>query len=171
MRGQTSTSRLREACAIAGLAALVLCGFAPEDLKAALQARYAALDAAMNAHDDSAIAAILAPDFTSVDVSGRTETAARMIDEVDRLEPDPNMTSTTTLDELSRQGDTVIVQQRFDMRTTKAGPDGARRKVELDTLSTDTWVKPQAVWLIQRTMTNELSYFVDGVMVANKMRR
>jgi hypothetical protein len=57
------------------------------------------------------------------------------------------------------------------MRTIKTGADGARHKVEVVTLSTDTWVKSQAVWLMQRTVTNELSYYVDGAMVAHNVRQ
>jgi ketosteroid isomerase-like protein len=153
------------------IAALVLCGFAPDDLTATLHTRYDAMKAAMAAHDSSAVAAILAPDFTSVDASGRSENASQMVSEVSQLKPDPNKTSETTLEAVSRQGDTAIVQQRYDMRTTKTGADGAQHRIELVTLSADTWVKPQAVWLLQRTVTNELSYYLDGVMVAHKVRQ
>jgi hypothetical protein len=86
------------------------------------------------------------------------------------LKSDPNKKSKTTLETVSRQGDTALVRQRYDMRTTKAGSDGVQHQIELVALSTDTWVKPQAVWLMQRTVTNELSYFVDGAMVAHKVR-
>jgi hypothetical protein len=66
-------------------------------LKTALESRYAAMKKAMAAHDGPAIAAILAPDFMSVDVTGQSETAAQMIAEVNGLKPDPNKSSATTL--------------------------------------------------------------------------
>jgi len=167
---QSAPTRRLATTALAAISALILCGFAPDDLKPALQARYDTMKAAMAAHDGSAIAAILAPDFTSVDTSGQTDTAAQMIDGVNRLKSDPNKKSKTTLETVSRQGDTALVRQRYDMRTTKAGSDGVQHQIELVALSTDTCVKPQAVWLMQRTVTNELSYFVDGAMVAHKVR-
>jgi hypothetical protein len=56
------------------------------------------------------------------------------------------------------------------MKTVKATPDGVQHNIELVTLSTDTWVKPAEVWLVQRTVTNELSYFRDGQLVVHKQK-
>jgi hypothetical protein len=50
------------------------------------------------------------------------------------------------------------------------GPDGAQHHVEMIALSTDTWVERQSVWLLKRTVTEELSYFVDGALT-NKIVR
>src|SRR5437870_1802713 len=70
---------------------------ADDSLREALQSRYTAMKAAMAAHDGAAMAAILAPNFVSVDLSGHSETAFQMIAEVNGLKPDPNKSSTTTL--------------------------------------------------------------------------
>jgi hypothetical protein len=56
------------------------------------------------------------------------------------------------------------------MKTVKTAADGTRHNIELVTLSTDTWVKPADVWLIERTVTNELSYFKDGQLVGHKQK-
>ncbi len=143
---------------------------ADDSLKDTLQARYAAMKAAMAAHDATAITAILAPGFTSIDVLGQSEAAPQMIAEVNGLKPDPNKVSTTTLMSVSPAASAVTVEQRYDMKTIKAGADGVAHNVELVTLSTDTWVRPANVWLIGRTVTDELSYFVDGQLVGHKVK-
>ncbi len=84
---------LSVACVPAGSTA----GAADDSLRAALQSRYADMKAAMAAHDAAALAAVLAPDFVSVDVSGQSKGASQVIADVNALKPDPNRTSETTL--------------------------------------------------------------------------
>lgn len=143
---------------------------ADDSLRVALQSRYADLKAAMAAHDGAAIAAILAPDFVSVDVSGKSEFASQMIAEVNGLKPDSNKSSETTLISVTPGTGVVTVKQRYDMKTVRAGADGTQHNVELIALSTNSWVKPAGVWLIERTVTNELSYIRDGLLVAHKVQ-
>jgi hypothetical protein len=143
---------------------------ADDPLRAVLQSRYAAMKTAMAAHDGAAIAAILAPDFVSVDVTAQSESAAQMFTEVTASKPDPNKSSETTLISVVQAASAVTVEQRYDMKTVKTAADGTRHNIELVTLSTDTWVKPADVWLIERTVTNELSYFKDGQLVGHKQK-
>lgn len=143
---------------------------ADDGVSAVLEGRYAAMKNCMAAHDARAIAALLAPDFISVDVNGQTEDGARMIQEVIALPTDPNKTSRTTLQSVQVSGDTAVVVQRYDMKTTKISPDGASRNTELVTVSTDTWVKADQTWLIRRTVTEQLDYYVNGQPAAHKVR-
>ena len=113
---------------------------------------------------------VLTPDFASIDVSGRSEAGPQMIADVNGLKPDPNKISTTTLLSVSPVASTVTVEQRYDMKTTKTAEDGVAHNVELVTLSTDTWVRSSNVWQIERTVTHELSYFIDGRLVAHKVK-
>ena len=136
-------------------------------LKAELQSRYAAMKSAMAAHNGDAIAAILAPDFVSVDISGQSESASQMIAEVNALKPDPNKSSVTTLVSISREANGAVVKQRYDMKTVRIATDGADA-IELVTLSTDTWVKPTGTWLLERTVTNEMSLYRDGQLAMHK---
>ncbi len=138
------------------------------DLKPVLQARYATMKAAMAAHDGKAISALLAPDFVSVEVSGQTVTGAQMISGVAALPPDPNKVSQTTLLSVTANGNTATVDQRYDMKTVKTGTDGVTKNIELVTLSTDTWIKSGGAWLIQRSVTKQIDYFVNGISVAHK---
>jgi hypothetical protein len=55
------------------------------------------------------------------------------------------------------------------MKTTKAGLFGSQA-VELITLSTDTWLKSHGKWLMQRTETDQLDYFVNGSRVQHLVR-
>jgi len=139
-----------------------------DSLRPILQARYDAMKAAMATHDGHAMSSILAPDFTSVDVSGQSETGAQMIAEVDGLKHDASKVSTTTLMAISVEANRAIVQQRYDMKTAEIGDDGARHSIELIARSTDTWIKSGDTWLLERTLTDELSSFKDGDLVAHR---
>lgn len=139
-------------------------------LKATLQGRYAAMKTAMAARDDKAVAALLAPNFASVDVSGQSENAAQMLQEVDALAKDPNRTSTTTLLAIKVDASVATVKQRYDMKTVKTAADGTKRNIELVTLSTDKWINTNGTWLLQETDTNQLDYFINGQLAAHKVR-
>ena len=145
-------------------------GARADDLKGTLKARYEAMKAAMAAHDGAAVAAILAPDFTSVDVVGNRTGGADMIREVNSLKSDPNKVSQTDLISVQPKPGYAIVEQRYEMNTIKMGTDGKKHHIELVTLSTDKWVKPKAEWLIEQTVTDEVSYFLDGRRVMHKVK-
>ena len=125
---------------------------------------------AMAAHNNAAIRSMLAPRFESIDVSGHSSGAAQMIAGLDALQPDPNKVSTTTVLNLSQVGDKITVEQRYDMTTKRTSEAGAVHKVELVTVSMDTWVNPVGVWLLERTVTNSLSIFRDGDLVVHKVK-
>lgn len=157
---------------------LILCGLfigaaatatANTSLQTTLQARYAAMKVAMGMRDSKAVASLLAPSFVSIDVSGQSENASQMIQEVGALPKDPLKVSTTTLLSVKPIGNTAVVEQRYDMKTTKTAPDGTKRNIELITLSTDTWVNSNGTWLMQKTETEQLDYYVDGQRVAHKI--
>jgi len=143
---------------------------AESSLRALLEGRYAAMKSAMANRDQQAVAALLAPDFLSVDVAGKSENASQMLQEIAALPKDPNKASDTTIVSVKLSGDTATVDQRYHMTTTKAGADGAQHAVELVTLSTDTWIKSGDAWLLQKTVTNQLDYTLDGRSVAHKAR-
>lgn len=139
-------------------------------LRSVLDGRYAAMKSAMAAHDGKAIAALLLPDFVSVDASGQSENADQMIQEVNALPKDPNKESKTTLLSVKLSGDKAVVDQRYDMKTTKIAANGSKRNVELITVSTDTWVNSGGNWLLQRTVTNQMDYLVNGHPTVHKVR-
>ena len=145
-------------------------GAADDSLRVALESRYADLKAAIAARDAAALSAIFAPDFVSVDVSGQSKVASQVIADLNAVKPDPNKTSETTLISITPAADSLTVEQRYDMKTVRTAADGTQHNMELVALSTDSWIKPADVWLIRRTVTNELSFFNDGQLVMHKLK-
>jgi hypothetical protein len=134
-----------------------------------LAGRYAALKSAMASKNEAAIRGLLADDFVSVDVSGKSEDTATMVKEVLAVPPDPDRHSETTIESLTRDGNTVVVQQHYHMTKEAAGPNGAKKAVDLSTHSTDTWIDEGGSWRIAKTVTNQLDYSVNGVIVAHEV--
>jgi len=143
----------------------------PDSVKKALETRYAALKPAMAERDRSAMAALMTADFVSEDVSGKTTTFDQMVLELAQVPKDPSRSSDTTVLAVKLTGDTATVRQRYHMSSTKLGPDAATKQaIEMDTLSTDTWVQTNGVWLMKRTVTEEVNYRVDGRLVVHRER-
>ncbi len=140
-----------------------------DPLRPVSEGRYAAMKLAMAAHDGKAISEILAPDFISEDASGQRENADTMIQEVLALPKDPLKVSNTTILAIKVNAESATVDQRYDMKTTKAGPDGNKRDVELVAVSTDTWIKSKDTWLLQRTVTNQMDYSANGKLLIHKV--
>ncbi|HEY4904671.1 MAG TPA: nuclear transport factor 2 family protein [Candidatus Sulfotelmatobacter sp.] len=140
-----------------------------EPLRPVFDGRYAAMKSAMAARDGKAISEILAPDFTSEDASGQKENADTMIQEVVALPKDPLKVSNTAILAIKVNAGSATVEQRYDMKTTKAGPDGNKRDIELITVSTDTWIKSKDSWLLQRTVTNQMDYSANGKLLIHKV--
>jgi uncharacterized NAD(P)/FAD-binding protein YdhS len=140
-----------------------------DSLRPVFEGRYAAMKSAMAARDGKAISEILAPDFVSEDASGQKENADTMIQGVVALPKDPLKVSNTTILSIKVNEDSTTVDQRYDMKTTKTGPDGNKRDVELISISTDTWIKSKDTWLLQRTVTNQMDYFANGKPLVHKV--
>lgn len=134
-------------------------------LKESLDARYAQMKSAMHAHDGRALRAILAPGFMSVELDGKTESADQMIQEVNALPSDANRSSETTLLSVRPNKTRTVVEQRYTMRTKKTVQNGVEHRVKLVTISTDTWIMLHKQWHIERTVTDEIDYYIDGKRV------
>ncbi len=145
-------------------------GTEDRELRTLLEGRYAALKVAMAARNENEIVSLLSPDFVSEDLSGKVSTASQMIQQVKALPQDPNKVSKTTLLSIRPEGGVAVVEQRYDMKTKKISADGAKRDAGMTTLSTDTWIMVNGTWLLQRTVTNQLDFSLDGQAVAHKVR-
>jgi hypothetical protein len=138
-------------------------------LKSILEGRYTDLKAAIAAHDDKAIMAVLGPDFMSLDASSHEGNAATMIRQVKTMPADPNRVSGTTILSVKEDSVGAHVEQRYQMNTVKMTPDGRKQNVELVTLSSDIWVKIGGRWLLQQTTTRQADYFIDGQSVLHQV--
>ena len=139
-------------------------------LRESLDARYAQMKSAMHTHDARALRAILAPDFVSVELNGKTESANQMIQEVNALPSDASKSSQTTLLSVRSTKSRAVVEQRYTMRTKKEGQNGIEHSVKLITVSTDTWILLRGKWRIWRTVTEQLDYYLDGKHVLHQKR-
>ena len=138
--------------------------------KSQFQARYTEMKAAMAARDEKAVRALLAPDFQSVDASGKVGSVAEMIAGIVALQPDPNKSSKTIVQSVAIEKGRAIVTQTYEMQTTRIAPDGSSFPFSISARSTDTWSKSGQQWLLSRTMTDEMSVFRNGQTVAHQVR-
>ena len=155
-----------------------------DDARGALEPRYAALRVAMETHDGSAIKALLAKNFQSTDIRGTTASADEMIEDLNRWQergrgrggmpgaggppaagPAQRPERKTTLVSVTLKNDTALVKQKFDISGKRVGPDGAPHNFEMITLSDDTWKQVDGTWLLQSTLTSEMTILRDGVEV------
>lgn len=143
---------------------------AGDALRPMLEKRYAELKTAMAERDSKALSVLLAPDFVSEDISGKTTSAEEMLKELAALPKDTGKVTETTLVSIKSQDDLAIVEQRYHMTTTKTLPDGNKQVIDLVTVSTDTWAHAGDKWLMKRTITNQIDYSVDGKPVLHKVR-
>ena len=93
-----------------------------------------------------------------------------MIQKVVASPTDPNKDSHTTLTDINANGDTAVVEQRYEMTTKKIGRDGKMQDIKMTAVSTDTWVNSNGSWRLKRTVTNQLDYAVDGQTVIHQAR-
>jgi hypothetical protein len=143
---------------------------AEPDLRPALEARYAAMHAAIAARDQKAISTLFTRDFVSVGLANQAKNAVMMFQEAPSLPSDPNREARTTLTGITRDGDTVVVTQRYDTTTKMAGENGKMHALRMTTLSTDTWINANETWRMKRTVTEQFDYAVDGKVVVHKVR-
>jgi len=133
-----------------------------------LQLRYAVIHAAMAARDAGALGSLLAPDFRGEELSGKVQSRADMLAELAALPPRAaGDQGKTTLISVTPHGETIEVVQRYRNTSQKGEPP---RNVELVMQSTDTWTHVGDTWLLSRTRSDTLDYFVDGKQVLHKVR-
>jgi len=144
---------------------------ADNKLRTVLEGRYAAMKSAMANRDAKEVAALLAPNFVSIDVSGNEKTGDQMIESVKALPVNLNRVSNTTLVSIESSGNKAVVKQRYDMKTVRVATDGAKQEVELTTLSTDVWILTHGTWFLQQTVTDQMDALVDGKSMVHKVRK
>ena len=140
-----------------------------ESLKTTLEGRYKKLRVAMASRDVASVKTLLASCFVSEDASGNKLDADSMLREVATLPKDPNKVSGTTLVSVEGHDDSAVAVQRYHMTTIKKGQDGSPNRVDLVTISRDTWKRASdGTWLISKTITQQFDYKIDDKLVAHK---
>jgi uncharacterized protein (TIGR02246 family) len=116
---------------------------------------YSQMRAAMASGDKKAIAALLTPDFVSVDVSGNEMKAEKMIESILALEIDrAKRVTATTITNVDARGDEAVLLQHYSMKSSPDAPRSMPRN--LQTLSKDVWSNATGRWLMHRTETLEV---------------
>ena len=152
------------AAAFAIVAAQAVAAAPADDQRASFEARYLSLRTAMDSRDPQAIAALLTPDFTSVDVDGASSDLPAMLAELKLLpRPTAGVVRKTTVLAVRPTGDGADVDQQYE-RTDPSGGTIPR----LVTRSTDHWVGSGDHWRLQRTATTDVAIYRDGVLLARK---
>jgi ketosteroid isomerase-like protein len=123
------------------------------ELRPILDERYLAMRAAMASGSADAIAALLTPDFVSIDIDGAAVSAKQMIDSVLKLSLDRSKrTAVTTLVHIEA-GTEAKVLQHYSMTSHPDAPPSMPKYVQA--FSLDTWQNAGGTWLLKRTETLE----------------
>jgi hypothetical protein len=134
-----------------------------------LSRRYLEMRVSMDSRDPAKIAALLAPDFESVDVDGSVIDAEHMIAELENLPPtQQKATRSTTIIDLTGSQREIKVRQRYDREIINVNAGSVRHIVHLTALSTDDWINVNDQWLLKRTATQEITIKRDGVIVTHR---
>jgi hypothetical protein len=135
----------------------------------ALQARYKILQAAVAAGDDKALSAVLAPHFVGIDVAGETDGTKALVAGLELNQPGAD-TVAMTISSPKERGDSVTVRRRLEIKARNPDAFEDARSVEFVAYSTDTWVKVDGTWLLQKSTAQQLAYYVDGEQIARDVR-
>ncbi|MDE2411057.1 MAG: DUF4440 domain-containing protein [Sphingomonadales bacterium] len=138
---------------------------AQDDAKAMFEARYAALRAAMTAHDAAAAGKILAPEYQMTDLRGETRTGAEMIERMGKMAaraPDPSRKVENKVLSATINGSSATVEQQLVGGGKRVGDDGAEHTMEMVMSSTDTWAKRGDAWLLVKSVQTGMTVKRDG---------
>ena len=152
------------------LAPIALVAMAPaaqaqEDLTGLFTTRYAALRAAMQANDEAAIKAVLAPGYEGTDIRGETRDAQGLLTLAQRMAAGGmggERKMDTAVAKVTLNGALATVEQTTTATMKRLGDDGAEHTMEMIVQAQDTWVKQGETWLLWRGQQTRLSVKRDG---------
>ncbi len=135
-----------------------------------LEGRYARLKAALAARSAGAVRGILSRDFESIDIHGLARSRDDMISDAQAAASDPYRISKTVVRSVKVAGDAAYVEQVYNLRTRRKAADGATHEIEVETESTDLWLRRMGTWTLRRTSTHHMVQKRDGEIVVEKHR-
>jgi hypothetical protein len=140
-------------------------------LQRILSDRYSAMRIAMDERAIDKVREMLAPGFTSVSLSGRIEDAAQMLKMMEsRPEGARPYIATTGVKILKEEEGKTLVSQIYEMKAVKMGRDRGQDRVHIIAQSTDTWVKQDGRWLLERTVTDSADLYVNDKIEKHRVR-
>lgn len=156
---------------------------AQTDAKADFQARYTQLSEAMQARDEAAVGAILAPDYTMTDANGDTRTRDQMMgarrggparpagaapaspSDPAKAAARPQRQVTTTVQSATVSGPIANIVLQTQASGSRTGDDGKPHTMEMSSVSNDTWVKVGDAWKLKATVQKSIEVKRDGEVV------
>jgi hypothetical protein len=135
------------------------------------QILYDELHIGMNQRDREKVLSFLSPDFVSTELSGKTQNAEQMVDELEALPKSSNQKERKTIVlNATKVGALCEVEQAFHSVKVNTDSAGANTTIEFNAKSHDTWILTTGKWLMKSTRTDELEMKKDGVVVVHKVR-
>ncbi|TYC81587.1 nuclear transport factor 2 family protein [Novosphingobium sp. BW1] len=128
--------------------------------RAELQQRYDELRHAMEQRSAPRIQALLAPGFTSTELSGRTLDTEAMIAELQGAPADPDRDTRTTIKAITLDGTEARVLQ-----TMTASAQVRGHAMEMIARAEDTWVHGEDGWKLKTTTSQEMTVTQDGKVI------
>ena len=182
----------------APLAAVAILASAPvlaqDAERAAIEARYGELRAAMASGDEAAINAIVLPDFVHTDLEGETRDRTALTGMrgpggrrgpggpggpgappppgADGPRPDgpppadrPRPQVEQTFQSVQIFGNGAAINQTLTMRGSRPGDDGKVHTMAMTMKSSDVWVRQNGVWMLKSSTQKAMSVERDGDVV------
>lgn len=156
--------------------AILACGLAicagtafADDTQAALQSRYNAWSAAMDAKDWAAARAIEAPGYQSISADGSAHSGDEEIAALQQANVQGQQTRTVVVS-VHFAGNSALVEETGDGSFSQADAAGKVHHYKVHAESSDVWTKVGGQWLILSSTTNEFDMSVDGQQVAHQVR-
>jgi hypothetical protein len=140
-------------------------------LRAALEARYDAMQQATDKRDGAALGKFLAPDFASVTLDNQTKGRDQMIHDVGVLPPKKQESTTSVfIHDVRQVKDKAYVDETYRLDKTNTGQNGKSRKWRLNTNVSDTWTLVGDEWLLEKSVANSANIFINDQHVAHQVR-
>ena len=135
-----------------------------QDTKAAFDARYGELRAAMQTRDAAAMGKVIAPDFVMVDIQGDEHPMSEMQDMMAKMPAaaDPAQGPKTTVLSATVNGSTALIKQQMDVHVVRKGEDGKEMVLDVAILNDDTWTQRGGTWLLTRSEQKDLTVTKGG---------
>lgn len=165
MRMHLRAAMLPLVLACGGLAAPALA-----DPKSDFQARYDALEKAMDTREPEQIQPLVTPDYSVTDIGGRKQDLEGMLDRLSMIPVDPDRRELVTIDSVEVHGDSADVLQHRERSGTREGPDGKEHTMSFVTASHDTWVQGPKGWLLKASEAETMTISRDG-QVMRQMKK
>lgn len=133
-----------------------------EDVRAAIEARYATIKAALESGDATPIPLLLAPDFTVTPGGGVPLPASALLAGMARLDAIPGFRITLNPESMFPTDDGVVVHQTYDVEIPETDAKGTRHEADVDMSSTDTWVSLEGRWVLKSMVFTHWAARYDG---------